>query len=127
MDDTLVRPATPDPRGFSGLIQPRPLNLLPSNPVIPSEARDIGSSRQMPELQHHMTDFSKLLIVLGLILLVAGLFLALLGRAHFPLGRLPGDILYRGKRATIYFPLATCILISVVLSLVLYAIGKWKR
>ncbi|HEX3818844.1 MAG TPA: DUF2905 domain-containing protein [Candidatus Sulfotelmatobacter sp.] len=74
-----------------------------------------------------MTDIGKLLIALGIVLVVVGVGLTLLGRTHFPLGRLPGDILYRGKNTTFYFPLATSLLISVVLSLLLYALGKWRR
>lgn len=74
-----------------------------------------------------MSDFGKLLVVLGLVLVVAGVILLLLGRTHLPLGRLPGDIVYRGKNTTFYFPLATSILLSVVLSIVLYLLGKWRR
>lgn len=74
-----------------------------------------------------MTDLAKILILLGVILLLAGFFLLLLGRTNFPLGRLPGDILYRGKNTTFYLPLATSILLSVVLSVVLYLIGKWRQ
>ena len=39
----------------------------------------------------------------------------------------PGDIVYRGKNTTFYFPLATSVLVSVVLSLVLYVVGRWRR
>ena len=74
-----------------------------------------------------MTDLGKLLIVLGAILLVAGVVLLLLGRTSLPLGRLPGDIVYRGKHTTFYFPLATSILLSIVLTVVLYVIGRWRR
>lgn len=74
-----------------------------------------------------MSEFGKLFIVLGIALVVVGFALTLLGRAHLPLGRLPGDIIYRGKNTTFYFPLATSILLSVVLSLVLYLIGKFRR
>ena len=74
-----------------------------------------------------MAEFGKLLLILGTVLLVAGLLLILLGRTNLPLGRLPGDIIYRGKHSTFYFPLATSILLSVILSLVLYVIGRWKR
>ncbi len=74
-----------------------------------------------------MTDFGKLLIGLGLVLVVAGLVVGLLGRANLPLGRLPGDIVYRGKNTTFYFPLATSVLVSVVLSIVLYVVGRWRR
>ena len=74
-----------------------------------------------------MADFGKLLIVLGAALVVAGILLTLLGRTNLPLGRLPGDILYRGKNTTFYFPLATSILLSVVISVVLYVISRWKK
>jgi hypothetical protein len=74
-----------------------------------------------------MSDLGKVLITLGAVLLVAGLILTALGKMHLPLGRLPGDIVYRGKSTTVYFPLATSILLSIVLSLVFYAIGKWRR
>ena len=68
-----------------------------------------------------------MLVVLGLVIVGAGALLMLLGRTNLPLGRLPGDILYRGKHTTFYFPLATSILVSVVLSLVLYFWGRLRR
>jgi len=74
-----------------------------------------------------MTDIGKVLLLLGLVMAAAGLFFILLGRTNLPLGRLPGDIVYRGKHTTFYFPLATSILVSLVLSLVLYLIGKFRH
>lgn len=74
-----------------------------------------------------MTEFGKLLIILGAVLIAAGVLLTLFGRFHLPIGRLPGDIVYRGKNTTVYFPLATSILLSVLLTLILYVIGKWRR
>lgn len=74
-----------------------------------------------------MLDLGRLFIGLGLALLVIGGIIILLGRTGLPLGRLPGDILYRGKNTTFYFPLATSILVSVVLSLVLFLISRFKR
>jgi hypothetical protein len=74
-----------------------------------------------------MADIGKVLLVLGLVVAAAGLVFMLLGKTHLPLGRLPGDILYRGKHTTFYFPLATSILVSVVLSLVLYLIGRFRH
>ncbi|MGB9492997.1 MAG: DUF2905 domain-containing protein [Terriglobales bacterium] len=68
-----------------------------------------------------------MLLVLGVALAVIGGIVMLLGRTGLPLGRLPGDILYRGKNTTFYFPLATSILISVVLSIVLFLIGRMRR
>ena len=43
------------------------------------------------------------------------------------LGRLPGDIVYKGKNSTFYFPLATCLLLSIVLSVVMYLIGRFRQ
>lgn len=74
-----------------------------------------------------MTDSGKMLVFLGLLIVAAGAILMLLGKTNLPLGRLPGDILYRGKHTTFYFPLATSILLSVVLSLVLYLVGRMRR
>jgi hypothetical protein len=74
-----------------------------------------------------VTEVGKLLIAVGALLLLAGAVFVLLGKANLPIGKLPGDIVYRGKNTTVYFPLATSILISVVLTLVLYVIGRFKR
>ena len=69
----------------------------------------------------------RILVALGVALVVIGGFVMLLGRTGVPLGRLPGDFLYRGKNTTFYFPLASSIVISVVLSIVLFLIGRLKR
>lgn len=74
-----------------------------------------------------VSDLGKLLVILGAILVALGLLVIVVGRAGIPLGRLPGDIVYRGKNSTVYFPLATSILLSLVLSLLLYALNRWKR
>ena len=74
-----------------------------------------------------MAEFGKLLVLFGIVMVAVGLLLVLFGRTHLPLGRLPGDILYRGKNTTIYFPLATSLLLSVVVSLVLYLIRYFRH
>lgn len=74
-----------------------------------------------------ITDIGRLLLVVGGILVVAGVALILLGRTNVPIGRLPGDIVYRGKNTTVYFPIVTCILLSVVLSAVVYLISRWRH
>jgi hypothetical protein len=74
-----------------------------------------------------MNDLGRLLIGIGLLLVVAGGLLLLLGRTGFPLGRLPGDISYRGKNVSVYFPLGTSILVSVLLSLVFYLLSRFRR
>lgn len=67
------------------------------------------------------------MVGLGALIIVVGLVLMLLGRTNLPWGRLPGDVLYRGKNGTFYFPLATSILLSVLLSLILYLVGRFRR
>ena len=68
-----------------------------------------------------------MLVFFGLALLLVGIVLIVAGRAHLPIGRLPGDIVYRGKHTTVYFPLVTSILLSIVLSVVLYVISRVGR
>ena len=66
-------------------------------------------------------------MILGISLIVIGGVVMLFGRTGVPLGRLPGDIVYKGKNSTFYFPLATCLLLSVVLSVVMYLIGRFRQ
>ncbi|HZT00232.1 MAG TPA: DUF2905 domain-containing protein [Terriglobales bacterium] len=68
-----------------------------------------------------------MLIVVGSLMVAAGVVVILLGKSHLPLGRLPGDIVYRGKNTVFYFPLATSILLSVVLTVVLALISRFRR
>jgi ABC-type transport system involved in cytochrome c biogenesis permease subunit len=74
-----------------------------------------------------MSDVGRLLIAVGLVLLVAGGVLLLLGRTGIPLGRLPGDISYRGRNVSVYFPLGTSILLSIVFSIIFYLISRFRR
>ena len=74
-----------------------------------------------------MSELGKLLLVAAAFLAVIGLVLIVAGRFHLPLGRLPGDITYRGKNTVIYFPLGTSLLLSILLSLILFVIGRFKK
>jgi Protein of unknown function (DUF2905) len=74
-----------------------------------------------------MADFGRLLVFLGGLLLIVGIVLIVLGKTNLPIGRLPGDIIYRGKNTTVYFPLVTSILLSIVLTAVMYLIGRFRR
>jgi hypothetical protein len=67
-------------------------------------------------------DIQRFLIALGLVILVGGLLWPLLSKIG--LGRLPGDILYQRGNATFYFPLASSIIISIVLSLLLWLFNR---
>ena len=67
----------------------------------------------------------RLLIVLGLILLVVGLLLTYTNFfSSLRLGRLPGDISIKRENFSLYFPITTCIVVSVVLSLIVYLLRK---
>ncbi len=66
-----------------------------------------------------MTGLGKTLILIGIVLVVVGAIFSLAGKLPW-LGHLPGDITIQRERFTFYFPLATCILVSVIISLVLY-------
>lgn len=73
-----------------------------------------------------MGDLGRLLIGFGLLIAAVGVAILLAGRMGLPLGRLPGDFVWRGKHTTVYFPLVTCILVSVVLSLVFWIISRLR-
>jgi hypothetical protein len=74
-----------------------------------------------------MSDLARTLIFLGLLLIVVGVVILGLNRLHLPLGRLPGDFHWRGRGWSVSFPLATSILISVLLSLLLWVISRLRR
>jgi len=65
-----------------------------------------------------------MLIMAGLVLVAAGIIVTLAGRSPIPFGRLPGDIRIEGKNSSFYFPLTTCILISVLVSLVMWILRR---
>jgi len=62
-----------------------------------------------------MSELGKMLVFVGLLLLGLGVLIIAADKLHLPLGRLPGDIRYRSEHTAFYFPIVTCILISVVL------------
>jgi hypothetical protein len=63
-------------------------------------------------------------ILIGLILVAVGILMTLGDRLPIKLGRLPGDIVVRGKNSVFYFPVVTCLLVSAVLSLAMWLIGR---
>lgn len=71
-----------------------------------------------------MANLYKVLIVSGVVLILAGLVLLISQKFNIPVGRLPGDIVVNRGSFTLYFPIATSILVSAILSLILYAISR---
>ena len=74
-----------------------------------------------------MAELGRLLLIFGAVLLLLGAVLLFAGKFHLPFGRLPGDFVYRGKNTTVYFPLATSLVLSVVLTLLMWLFGRSRN
>lgn len=74
-----------------------------------------------------MVEVGKALLGLGVLLVIVGAGLLLAARFGVPIGRLPGDISYRGKNVSVFLPLGTSIVLSVVLSVIFYLISRFRR
>ncbi|HZH58487.1 MAG TPA: DUF2905 domain-containing protein [Metabacillus sp.] len=66
-----------------------------------------------------MIDFPKVLMIIGGILLVVGFFMQFIGK-------LPGDIVFKKGNTTVFFPIVTCIVVSIILSFVFSLFGRFK-
>lgn len=69
----------------------------------------------------------KTFLLAGAVLVIIGLILTIAGRFHFPLGKLPGDIIIRRQDFTVFIPLVSMLLISVILTVVLNVIFRFFR
>ena len=69
-------------------------------------------------------NLGRLLIFAGFVLIGLGAAVILLSRFNLPLGKLPGDVIWRGKGGTIYFPWVTCLILSVLGTLILWLINR---
>jgi len=74
-----------------------------------------------------LRELGKFLLVLGILLVAIGALLIYSGRLPFHLGRLPGDIAYQGRHTSFYFPIVTCIILSVALTLILWLVNSFRR
>jgi hypothetical protein len=74
-----------------------------------------------------LREFGRMMIGLGLIIALFGGLLLLGGRLPLRLGRLPGDIAISGRRGSFYFPIVTCLLLSALLTLVMWLIGQMRK
>ncbi len=74
-----------------------------------------------------MPDLGRIFIFLGLTFLLIGLVFMGLSRFNLPIGRLPGDLSYRGKSFSFSFPIVSCLLLSALLSLLLWTFGRLRR
>ena len=74
-----------------------------------------------------MHELGRTILMLGILLVAVGGAMLLLGRSGVPLGRLPGDLAYRGRSFSFFAPLGTSLLLSLVLSLALYLLSRFRR
>jgi DUF2905 family protein len=72
-------------------------------------------------------ELGRTLFFVGALLLFAGAFFYFGGRPPFRLGRLPGDIVHKSEHATFYFPVVTCVVLSVGLSLLFWVLSRLRR
>lgn len=66
----------------------------------------------------------RILIIAGVVLIIIGALISLLARLPLPIGKLPGDLVFRGKNWTFYFPLGTSLLLSAVLTLLFWLLAR---
>ena len=74
-----------------------------------------------------MVEVGKNIIFIGIMIMVIGIILTFSDKLLFNLGKLPGDIIYKKESFSFYFPITTSIIISIILSLLLYLFGKFFR
>ena len=75
-----------------------------------------------------LRELGSVLVGLGLLLIVLGAIFLWCPGLPFPrFGRLPGDIVYRGRHTTFYFPIVTCLVLSAILTLVLWLVSLFRR
>jgi Protein of unknown function (DUF2905) len=74
-----------------------------------------------------LRELGRVLLLLGCLMVLVGALLYFGGRLPLRLGRLPGDIVHRGEHTTFYFPIVTCLLMSVGLSLLFWLISYFRR
>jgi len=74
-----------------------------------------------------LRELGRMMLVVGVVLVVIGGLLAFGARLPFRLGRLPGDIVWQGKGGTFYFPIVTCLLLSLLFSAILWIVGTLRR
>ena len=74
-----------------------------------------------------LRELGRILLILGVALVAMGALLYFGGRLPFRLGHLPGDIVHRGEHTTFYFPIVTCLVVSIALTLLFWLFNQFRR
>lgn len=73
-----------------------------------------------------MQNMGKTILIMGLMLVLVGAVIMIAGKFGLPFGKLPGDITYQKKNVTIFAPIGTMLLLSLIISLILNIFSRWK-
>ncbi|SRR5258708_15229756 len=112
----------------AGISVPQVIGLEPESGLVPIRVHSRAFAAELlTDYNQVMADLGKFLLVMAGIIAALGVLLLFAGKLNLPLGRLPGDITCRGKNTVVYFPLATSLIISVVLSLLLWLINRGRN
>jgi hypothetical protein len=74
-----------------------------------------------------LRELGRILLIMGAAFVLVGAFFFFGGKLPFRLGRLPGDIVHHGEHSTFYFPIVTCFVVSITLSLLFWLINHFRR
>jgi hypothetical protein len=74
-----------------------------------------------------LRELGRVLLVVGVVLVGAGALLVFGAKLPFRLGRLPGDIVYQGRNTSFYFPIVTCLVVSLALTLFFWIVNLFRR
>jgi hypothetical protein len=72
-------------------------------------------------------EIGKILLIIGIVLVSAGTLLMLGAKLPLRLGRLPGDIVMQGRNRSFYFPIVTCLIVSVALTVLMWIVNFFRR
>jgi hypothetical protein len=74
-----------------------------------------------------LRELGRVLLILGVVFVGVGALLLFGAKLPFRLGRLPGDIVYQGRHTSFYFPIVTCLVVSLVLTLFFWILNHFRR
>jgi hypothetical protein len=74
-----------------------------------------------------LRELGRMMLMVGIVLVVAGGLLAFGAKLPFRLGRLPGDIVWEGKGGSFYFPIVTCIVLTLLLSALMWVVQFFRK
>ena len=106
-------------------LRPAPFSLQNGSLTLNSATLTLLYSYILP--MDPVRELGRALLILGIVIAITGALLYFGNRLPFRLGRLPGDIVHRGEHTTFYFPMVTCLVLSLVLSFLFWLFSNFRR